>query len=302
MSYNHYLPQKVDLTPKRHHGFQVVLFFLGWLLPPLVAAQLAGAFDHAGSCRATLCGSPLIPTRLSGALFRSHRASILTAPAVAVRFGIGRDFFINIILTLCGYIPGHGHNFYIQNIRNNSNKARTPKWAIRYGLVNNAERERKARKSQWAKRYDERLPESTFVGQELAEGEEGPNYVPTVPGQQKRRPSEGLWDREDEIYYNEGAEPEQLALPHELRGHRWRRPQPPQPPEPDCLSRQRPLGAHADRACRHRLVPPKAATDDDVPVWGKDYGRQRRSSRGSGGSGGNGGRKNDPDAVFNHEF
>lgn len=48
--------------------------------------------------------------------------------------------------------------------------------------------------------------------------------------------------------------------------------------------------------------PPKAATDDDVPVWGKDYGRQRRSSRGSGGSGGNGGRKNDPDAVFNHEF
>lgn len=35
MSYNHYLPQKVDLTPKRHHGFQVLLFFLGWLLPPL---------------------------------------------------------------------------------------------------------------------------------------------------------------------------------------------------------------------------------------------------------------------------
>lgn len=23
-----------------------------------------------------------------------------------------------IIMTLCGYIPGHGHNFYIQNIRN----------------------------------------------------------------------------------------------------------------------------------------------------------------------------------------
>lgn len=124
-------------------------------------------------------------------------------------------------MTLCGYIPGHGHNFYIQNIRNkcvewwqdiskgdlsdnSSNKARTPKWAIRYGLVNNAERERKARKSQWAKRYDERLPESTFVGQELAEGEEGPNYVPVAPGQPKRRPSEGLWDREDEMYYNDG--------------------------------------------------------------------------------------------------
>lgn len=52
--------------------------------------------------------------------------------AVAARFGIGRDFWINIVLTLCGYIPGelifivnlnphslrpeqgHGHNFYIQ--------------------------------------------------------------------------------------------------------------------------------------------------------------------------------------------
>lgn len=34
--------------------------------------------------------------------------------AVAARFGIGRDFWINLVLTLCGYIPGHGHNFYIQ--------------------------------------------------------------------------------------------------------------------------------------------------------------------------------------------
>lgn len=67
--------------------------------------------------------------------------------------------------------------------------------------------------------------------------------------------------------------------------------------------------------------PPRAATDDDVPVWGRDYGRQRRSSRGSSNSGGGGGggasgggssgngngngsarRANDPDAVFNHEF
>lgn len=79
--------------------------------------------------------------------------------------------------------------------------------------MNNAERERKARKSQWAKRYDERLPESTFVGQELAEGEEGPNYVPTVPGQQKRRTSEGLWDREDEIYYNEGESRVERSCP-----------------------------------------------------------------------------------------
>lgn len=63
---------------------------------------------------------------------------------------------------------------------------------------------RKAAKSQWAKRYDERLPESTFVGQELAEGEEGPNYVPYDEDSPQRRGSEGLWDRDDEQYYNEG--------------------------------------------------------------------------------------------------
>jgi hypothetical protein len=35
MSMNQYLPKKVDLTPKRHHGFNVLLFILGMLLPPL---------------------------------------------------------------------------------------------------------------------------------------------------------------------------------------------------------------------------------------------------------------------------
>lgn len=26
--------------------------------------------------------------------------------AVAARFGIGRDFWLNLLLTICGYIPG----------------------------------------------------------------------------------------------------------------------------------------------------------------------------------------------------
>jgi hypothetical protein len=53
--------------------------------------------------------------------------------AVAARFGVGGDFFLNLLLTICGYIPGvcrwlspaslsliaaidagHAHNFYIQ--------------------------------------------------------------------------------------------------------------------------------------------------------------------------------------------
>lgn len=35
MAYNHHLPKKIDLTPKKHHGFQVILFILGMLVPPL---------------------------------------------------------------------------------------------------------------------------------------------------------------------------------------------------------------------------------------------------------------------------
>jgi hypothetical protein len=61
--------------------------------------------------------------------FRTER-DVYTA--VAARFGIGKDFWLNLLLTICGYIPGmrcdirlnlhvtdslisgHGHNFYIQ--------------------------------------------------------------------------------------------------------------------------------------------------------------------------------------------
>ena len=31
---------------------------------------------------------------------------IIIFVAVAARFGIGRDFFLNLVLTICGYIPG----------------------------------------------------------------------------------------------------------------------------------------------------------------------------------------------------
>lgn len=82
---------------------------------------------------------------------------VLPPIAVLLRFGFGADFFINIILTLAGYIPGHGHNFYLQNIRNNENRRRTPQWATRAGLVKDPSVKRK-RKTQWANRYDERTP------------------------------------------------------------------------------------------------------------------------------------------------
>ncbi|KAJ3936835.1 MAG: hypothetical protein NXY57DRAFT_81367 [Lentinula lateritia] len=167
-------PTKIDLKPKRRHGFSVLLFILGTLLPPL---------------------------------------------AVAARFGIGTDFFINTLLTICGYIPGHAHNFYIQNIRNNKNHARTPKWAQRYGLVDTSEIRRKERKSQWANRYQDRLPHSTLEGQALEEGQEGGSSMSLSSDDHSSRPQQqngALWGPEDERYYSANAS--------SSSGGRWRYP------------------------------------------------------------------------------
>ncbi|KAK4053804.1 hypothetical protein OIV83_001460 [Microbotryomycetes sp. JL201] len=118
-----------DMKPKTHHFFYGLIVVCGWLAPPL---------------------------------------------AIAIRFGIGKDFFINLILTIAGYFPGHFHKCvppppgrypayyceltYCQNIRNNTRRGRTPKWAVKLGLV----KVKGARegKHQWAGRYDERLPDS----------------------------------------------------------------------------------------------------------------------------------------------
>lgn len=98
------MPIKVDLTPKRHHGYSVVLFIFGTLFPPL--GMLLPDINYKRKCADT-------------------------PSAVAARFGIGSDFWLNLILTICGYIPGkaslhvavcdrlisiigHVHNFYIQ--------------------------------------------------------------------------------------------------------------------------------------------------------------------------------------------
>ncbi|KAL5529019.1 hypothetical protein ACEPAG_4993 [Sanghuangporus baumii] len=164
MSYN---GGKMDLTPKRHHGYAVVLFIFGTLFPPM---------------------------------------------AVAARFGCGRDFWLNLLLTICGYIPGHVHNFYIQNVRNNKNHRRTPKWAQRYGLVDTTKIERDKKRSQWASRYNDRLPHSVFEGQEYAEGEipDGRQDSSSVLGPDARsrrgnrqQQQERLWDEGEERYYGQ---------------------------------------------------------------------------------------------------
>ncbi|KAJ7685156.1 hypothetical protein DFH06DRAFT_1157620 [Mycena polygramma] len=135
--------------------------------------------------------------------------SLFPPLAVAARFGIGSDFWLNLLLTICGYIPGHGHNFYIQNIRNNKNHARTPKWAQRYGLVDVSEIKRKERKSQWQSRYNDRLPRSTLEGAPYEEGQDHGSSIDVSseghPPAPRTRTNGELWGPEEEQYYGNDA-------------------------------------------------------------------------------------------------
>jgi len=142
--------------------------------------------------------------------------------AVAARFGIGSDFWLNLLLTICGYFPGHGHNFYIQNIRNNKNRARTPKWAARYGLVDTTGIERRKKRSEWAKRYGERLPESALEGQAYEEGQLPDNSPGPAPSDRQT-----YWREGDEQFYNAprqqqpGFGESSSSLHSETSGSRW---------------------------------------------------------------------------------
>jgi len=142
--------------------------------------------------------------------------------AVAARFGIGSDFWLNLLLTICGYFPGHGHNFYIQNVRNNKNRARTPKWAARYGLVDTTGIERRKKKSEWAKRYGERLPESALEGQAFEDGQLADN-TPDAASSDRHE----YWREEEEQFYNgsrrqqPGQGESSSSLQSETSGSRW---------------------------------------------------------------------------------
>lgn len=68
------------LKPKRWHGYSILLFILGSLFPPLGEPSLLIIHVH----------------------FLTNR---LYTPAVAARFGLGKDFCINLALCLLGYFP-----------------------------------------------------------------------------------------------------------------------------------------------------------------------------------------------------
>jgi len=143
--------------------------------------------------------------------------------AVAARFGIGSDFWLNLLLTICGYFPGHFHNFYIQNIRNNKNNRRTPKWSQRYGLVDTKKIKQREARSQWATRYGERNPNSALENQEYEEGQnDAPSVASTTPEAQGN--GHEFWGREDETYYGRNGQPDSASARSEESGGRWHYP------------------------------------------------------------------------------
>ncbi|PIL24193.1 transporter [Ganoderma sinense ZZ0214-1] len=156
----------------------------------------------------------LTPRKHHGyAVFLFILGTLLPPLAVAARFGIGTDFGINLVLTICGYIPGHVHNFYIQNIRNNKTHRRTPKWAQKWGLVDTSEIKRKERRSQWANRYNDRLPRSTLEGQPYEEGEVGGSSIDLQEEGGDSRSRGGrrntdneLWNPSEERYYGQKSD------------------------------------------------------------------------------------------------
>ncbi|KAF8503558.1 hypothetical protein F5888DRAFT_1663200 [Russula emetica] len=141
--------------------------------------------------------------------------------AVAARFGIGSDFWLNLFLTLAGYIPGHFHNFYLQNIRNNKNHRRTPQWAQRHGLVDTSDIKRKERRSQWASRYEERLAQSTLQNQPVEDGQipDAASLNSTTDSTAPPRRDGELWSAQDEQYYGQSN-----GSTSERRSSRWHYP------------------------------------------------------------------------------
>jgi len=205
--------------------------------------------------------------------------------AVAARFGIGKDFWINLVLTICGYFPGHGHNFYIQNIRNNKNRARTPKWAARYGLVDTTTMDRKKKRSDWAKRYNERTPGSALDAQDYEEGQVPDQIVaPEREPHDARSSGPGLWQENEEQYYNAGnsrrpTSDSVASLHSENSGGRWSYPANFDDAVVEGSSRRKKKSSKKDRWARTEEV---YSMPDDSSVPRRKKKKKKKSRTGEG--------------------
>lgn len=153
--------------------------------------------------------------------------SILVPPlAVFIRFGIGKDFFVNVILSICGWIPGHVHNFVIQRVRRNDLRKRNPIWVERYKLTDPGRREALESNRLWAQRYTgySRPVQYDEDGNEIIadeDDEHGFSYQPGIAAQQRLirqqtgqappAPQSEFLDPEE--YYNTDYVPAEPAAP-----------------------------------------------------------------------------------------
>ncbi|KAG8863107.1 hypothetical protein FRB96_009288 [Tulasnella sp. 330] len=201
--------------------------------------------------------------------------SLFPPLAVAARFGIGKDFWLNLLLTLCGYFPGHFHNFYIQNIRNNKNARRTPKWAVQYGLVDDTALKRRAKRQEWATRFNDRNPQSTYEGQPVEEGQV-PDRVHSSASSEPR-PGQQLWGSGDEpeFYNQQGGSGSFVSTP-ENNGGRWHYPanfdemEPPSPSTPK-KSRSKKKDRHARTEDAYASTPKKKKSRGSMKNGGTEF-------------------------------
>ncbi|KAG9003450.1 hypothetical protein FRB94_009985 [Tulasnella sp. JGI-2019a] len=239
--------------------------------------------------------------------------SLFPPLAVAARFGIGKDFFTNLLLTLCGYFPGHFHNFYIQNIRNNKNARRTPKWAVKYGLIDDTALKRRAKRQEWATRFNDRNPQSTYEGQPVEEGQI-PDRVPPESSTATRQP--GLWNNSDEseFYGQPGASGSVTSTSESHRG-RWHYPanfdetEPPSPSTPK-KSKSKKKDRHARTEDAYAAPPKKKKSKGSMKNGGTQLNNVREDTGGDDGFGygtsdtpaPGAGRQDTGDDGLNHQF
>ncbi|KAI9566424.1 hypothetical protein HD554DRAFT_2174351 [Boletus coccyginus] len=148
--------------------------------------------------------------------------SFFSPLAVAARFGIGTDFWLNLLLTIIGYIPGQVHLFFIQVIRNNKTHHRTPEWALRYGLVDGSAIMRHEQRSQWARNYNDRNLDYGYYQNPWEGNRVGPPWTSARDSADNTlRNGDRLWRPEDQSYYS--TEREGSSHPAESGG-RWHYP------------------------------------------------------------------------------
>lgn len=206
-------------TPKlpktrRYHWYAVLLFIMGTLFPPLGTSSLTSPpssthnHHHHRSRRSQIRHRKGFLAQPAPDNRRLYPWSVLAVP-ISFRVSI---LFSQVTHTTSTYRYAHtaidtSPAFLTcsrqQNIRNNKTHQRTPKWAVRYGLVSDSTIKRHGRRSQWAGKYNDRNLDTGYDQQPLEDGQVGPSRTPTHDSADNPPSNRhGLWRPDDESYYS----------------------------------------------------------------------------------------------------